>query len=93
MGITFWVCKWFDAEEPCAKTLKEIDLATDTDPGQWTELLDNWCRPRTFSDERERVVIVHVSHGLWGWDFWGGGCVIGCESYVGPLFLFLSSLL
>jgi hypothetical protein len=69
-----------------------MNLPANADPGQRTQLVDDWCGPATFPDERERVVIVHVSHRFWGWNFQRCVFVLGCKFYVVVLFPFLSSL-
>jgi hypothetical protein len=91
-GFTFRVCQRLDADEPRANTLKNIDLPANADPGQWTELVDDWCGPTTFPDEREWVVIVHISHGFWGRNIQRSIFVLSGKFHVSFLFPFLCSL-
>jgi len=60
--ITFWVCQRGDTDETRADALKDVDPSTNANPSQWTQLVNYWCSATALLNERERVVVIHVSY-------------------------------
>ena len=46
--LTLWVCQRLDADEPSPNTLENADLPANTDPGQWTQPVDDREVPQHF---------------------------------------------